>query len=311
MKTNLSRRNLLKLIGTGALSAGIMTVGNGLIVAQDDSIGSFNAIYNFTLGDWDMMVIKDLGFALDAMIFGANQSEEDVMAFFNGVGVLNENNTVGMIVDILVARNADNVVVFDTGQGVANGGALVRSLESVGISPDDVTMVVGSHWHPDHVNGMSNDGVLTFPNATVMFPQAEFDFMESLPDVTADAMAKLQPALDAEQVQFYSDGDAIGDITAMAAPGHTPGHMAFMIESGGEQLIHMVDSVLNVYAHTANPGWHAQFDADGEAASATRTALMSMAADEGIRVFGYHFPFPGIGNIVRDGDAFRFYPAAF
>ena len=311
MNTGLSRRNFIKAMGTGAVGASMLSVGNGLVVAQDDMMGSFNAIYNFTLGDWDMMVVKDVGFAFDATIFGSNQPEEDVLGFFENIGILSDDNTINGLVDILVARNGDNVVIFDTGQGVANGGALISSLASVGINAEDVTTVVNSHWHPDHTNGLSEEGVLTFPNATVMFPQAEFDFMESLPDVTGGAMAKLQPALDAEQVQFYTDGASMGDVTAMATPGHTPGHMAFMIDSGGDQLIHLVDSVLNVYSSTANPGWHARFDADGDLATETRINLMGMAADEGIRVFGYHFPFPGLGHIVRDGDAFRFYPVAF
>jgi len=158
---------------------------------------------------------------------------------------------------------------------------------------------------------LSEDGVLTFPNAAVMFPQGEFDFMESVPDVAGGALAKLQPALDAEQVTFYGDGDTMGDLTAMAAPGHTPGQMNFMLDSGGSQLIHLVDSTLNVYAATAHPDWHAQFDADGDMASETRIRMLTMAAEEGIMVFGYHFPFPGIGYIVMDGDVFRFNPAAF
>ncbi len=311
MANNLSRRNLLKLMGTSAVSAGVLSASGGLVLAQPDSMGSFNAIYRFTLGDWEMMVIKDVGFALDATIFGANQPADDVIAFFDNIGILNDDNSLNALVDILVARNGDNVIVFDTGMGAANGGALVDSLAVAGISAEDVSMVVNSHWHPDHTNGLSNEGVLTFPNAMVMFPQAEFEFMESLPDVTGAALAKLQPALDAEQIEFYNDGDAIGDLTALATPGHTPGHMGFVIDSGGSQLIHLVDSVLNVYAHTTNPGWHAQFDADGDLATETRIRVLGMAADEGIPVFGYHFPFPGLGHVVRDGDGFRFYPVAF
>ena len=309
MMNKLSRRNFIRGMGVGA--AGALSIGSGLVIAQDDMMGSFNAIYKSTLGDWEIMVIKDVGFALAATIMGANQPEEDVHTFFSNIGVLNDDNTIGAIVNILVARNGDDVVLFDTGMGIANGGALVSSLASAGIGADDVSMVIHSHWHPDHTNGLSNEGVLTFPNAVVKFPQAEFDFMESAPDVTANALAKLQPALDAGQVEFYDDGDSVGAVTAMATPGHTPGHTSFLIESDGSQLIHLVDSVLNVYAHTANPGWHAQFDADGDLATESRLNILGMAADEQIMVFGYHFSFPGLGHVVRDGDAFRFYPVAF
>lgn len=311
MNNAISRRNLLKGMGVSALGASVLSVGSGLIVAQDDMMGSFNAIYNFTLGDWEMMVIKDVSFSLDATIFGANQSAEDVLAFHEGLGILKEDNTLNALVDILVARNGENVIIFDAGQGVGNGGALVSSLASVGINAEDVTMIVSSHWHPDHTNGLSQDGTLTFPNAAIMFPQGDFDFMESVPDVAGGAMAKLQPALDAEQVTFYGDGDSMGDLTAMAAPGHTPGHMNFMLDSGGSQLIHLVDSMVNVYTGTMHPDWHVQFDADGDLASETRIRMMTMAAEERIMVFGYHFPFPGLGYIVVDGSAFRYIPASF
>lgn len=311
MQNRLSRRNMLKLMGTGAVGASVLSVGTGLVIAQDDMMGSFNAIYKFAVGDWEMMVIKDVGFALDAGIFGANQDAAEVTEFFSNLGVLRDDNTLPALVDILVARSGENIVVFDTGQGIANGGALVSSLASVGINPEDVSTVVISHWHPDHTNGLSNEGVLTFPNATVMFPQAEFEFMESAPEPTAGAMAKLQPALDADMVQFYGDGDAMGDVTAIATPGHTPGHTSFLISSGGQQLINFVDSVLNVYSHPAHPDWYAAFDADGALAEESRRMIMGMAADEGTWVFGYHFPFPGIGRMIREGDAFRFVPAAF
>ena len=312
MANQLSRRNLLKLIGTGAVSAGVLTVTQGHIFAQEElPRQTINAIYTFNIGDWDMAVIKDVSFALEASVFGVNQDTNDVLSFFSDIGILQANNMLNALADILIARNGDEIIVFDTGMGTLNGGLLVESLVAINIAPTDVTKVIMSHWHPDHINGLSHDGTLTFPNALVMFPESEYGFMQSLPDITGEALQKLQPAIDNEQIQFYNDGNSIAGINAIAAPGHTPGHMNFIIESNGQQLVNMVDTVLNVYSHTRHPNWHAQFDAIGDVATQTRISLMNMVADEQLLIFGYHFPFPGLGHIVRDGDMFRFYPVAF
>lgn len=278
---------------------------------QPSRRNTFNAIYKFNVGEWDMMVIKDFGFVLDAAIFGANQSPEETLAYFDNIGVLNADNSVSTLNDILVARKDDMLIVFDTGMGAANGGALVESLASVNIAVEDVTHVIISHWHPDHIDGLSQEGVLTFPNASVMFPQGEYDFMQSFAEMTAGAMAKLQPAIDANQVTFYGEGELIRGISAIHTPGHTPGHMSFAIESNGKKLINMVDSVMNVYTHPAHPDWYIAFDADGELAATTRANLMTMIAEEKALAFGYHFPFPGLGRMTAEDDAFRFHPVAF
>ena len=271
----------------------------------------FNAIYKFNIGEWDMMVIKDLRFTLDAAIFGANLSAEAIQNHFTDLGVLNGDNSVNMLNDILVARRAGMTILFDTGMGAAQGGVLLESLASVGIQAADVTHVIMSHWHPDHIDGLSQNDVLTFPQALVLFPQADYDFMQSLPDLTAGSMAKLQPAIDADQVQFYGEGELLNGITALHTPGHTPGHMSFAITSNGSKLINMVDSVMNMYTHPEHPDWHVEFDADAALATKTRVKLMTMIAEEKALAFGYHFPFPGLGHMVKDADAFRFYPVAF
>jgi glyoxylase-like metal-dependent hydrolase (beta-lactamase superfamily II) len=189
----------------------------------------------------------------------------------------------------------------------------VGTLDALGIGTDAIDTVIISHWHGDHINGLSNEGMLTYPNAMVYFPQAESDFMESAPDdVVGGARAKLQPALDAEQVTFYNDGDEIvSGIQAIATPGHTPGHSSFLIESGGNQLIHFVDSVISAYVSFPHPDWHFGFDADPEQAVETRRTILERANSEQMQVMGYHFPFPGLGYAINDGDAWRFVPAAF
>lgn len=311
----MTRRNFLKSLGLGALGLSVVHLNGGLVRAQTSPAPQpLGGVFQFRLGDWDMMVIKDTNIAPSALVFAANQPEEDALDYFRERNVLNEDGTINALVDILVARNGDETIVFDTGFGADGpGGQLVATLEALGIAPADVTRVVSTHFHPDHISGLSSEGALTFPNAQVFFSQAEFNFLEAAPEeVAGGALSKLQPALDADAVSFYQDeGEVAPGVMAMAAFGHTPGHSAMMLESNGARLLNMVDTTLNLYAHVPNPTWHSQFDADPEMAVETRTRIMGMAADENIPVFGYHFPFPGIGYLDRDGEGFRFTPVAF
>ncbi len=316
----ISRRSLLKGAGVGALSLGLFGLQGrpasaAAAAAQEDPMAASPVlgVYNFQLGDWTMSVIKDANIAPDATVFGANQDPETVYALFRDAQLLNDDNTVPVLVDILVARSADQVILFDAGLGAGGpGGRLASSLSVLGLSTDDVTHIVNTHWHFDHITGISNEGVLTYPNAAVLVSQPEYDFLQAAPDeLSADPLSRLQPAMDADQLSFYGDEDeVVSGVMAMAAYGHTPGHMAMMLESNGERLLNMVDSTLNVFATLPNPTWESAFDADGPTAVETRLRILGMAADEKIKVFGYHFPFPGVGYIDRDGEGFRFIPAS-
>jgi len=271
------------------------------------------AYYRFRLGSTEMIVIADSFFGLPVGFMGGNQPEEDVRELLTSQIRLNADGTVPTSVINLVMLGEDGATLFDTGNGMQAGGKLVPTLDALGIGTDGVSAVVMSHFHPDHINGLSTDGTLTFPNAAVYYPQPEFDFMESAPGNTADAMAKLQPALDADRVTFYNpDDEVVPGVQAIATPGHTPGHMAFAIESDGTQLIHFVDSVINPYTHVINPTWSFGFDADPELAIESRQVVLDRAIADQSLVIGYHFPFPGIGYIFSTGDGTnRFAPAAY
>lgn len=297
---NISRRDILKGIGAGALGMTLLQGRSALVSAQDDMMGLPVAAkyYGFTIGDFQAMVISDTTFAIPGAIMGVNVEADTVNAFLSEKKILDGDGNIPGIVDILVVNTGDDLILFDTGTGGSD--QLISTLSAVGISPDDVTKVMISHFHPDHVNGLSNEGTLTYPNAEVFFPQVEFDGMtEENP-----AMARLQPALDADMVTFFNDGDSpVSGITAMAAHGHTPGHMAFMIESNGDALVNIVDAGINAFTSTAHPDWHVQFDSIPEMAVDSRKGLFAMSSDDDMRLFGYHFPFPGIGYAVRQGDA--------
>lgn len=313
-KSQLSRRNLLKGLGAGMLGMGFVGFNNGVAKAQisptDQEIAAY---YRFMLGDASMTVISDNASPLPAAFLGANQEAAAMQDFFANLNLLNEDGeTITNTFLVLVMQAGDTTAIFDTGNGVGVG-KLIPTLEAIGIGADSVTDIIGSHWHPDHTNGYSQDGTINFPNATYHFPQEEYDALQANADsFGAGPLGKIAPVEEAGQFALYTSGDeVIAGIQSIASPGHTPGHNSFMITSGDASMIHFVDAVVNIHATVPNPEWTFGFDADADMAIESRTMLLDMAATEGIPVFGYHFSFPGTGHIVPDGDTYRFIPVAF
>jgi glyoxylase-like metal-dependent hydrolase (beta-lactamase superfamily II) len=304
----ISRRNLLKGVGGGIAG---LAVGAKLgvivprVAAQQAPAAS--AFYKLPLGDFQLTVIQDNAAPFNPDLYGSNQPEGTVTEFLEerNVRVEGLKNTF----NVLLVNTGDRLALIDTGLSAAGGGGrLIPTLGAIGIAPEDITDVVISHFHGDHVNGISNGGTLSFPNAAHYISQAEWDFLQGArSDGANNAVAKLQPAADAGQLQYYNDQDeVVPGIQAVAAPGHTPGHHAFLIASGSSQLLHVVDAATQNIISVQNPTWYFNFDSDPDGAVETRLALLNRAADEQIPMFGYHFAFPGIGYIDREGEGFRY-----
>ncbi len=323
LKNQLSRRALLKGFGAGALglAGGSLPMLTLAQEAQEAAAAEALAYYRFKLGAFDMAVISDATLGLPPTVFGSNAPEEEVAEFIDQYKLANAEGNITGIVQILVARTGDDTIIFDTGLGLGNpnGSRLIPTLAAMGIQPGDVTKVAISHLHGDHINGLTGpDNAPLFPNAAVYFPQPEYDFMQGTASdspaagMVQGAQAKLQYAIDSEQIMFYNDDDEIASgIRAMAAHGHTPGHMAFHLESEGQRLVNIVDAAVQSQVALRHPEWYVAFDSLPDVAVETRTALFTMASDEDVRLFGYHFPFPGLGYAVREGEGWAWVPSAF
>ena len=300
-KKAVSRRLLLKGAGVGALGAGL---GLSFTQAQSETPASELplAVERFDLGDMQVTAFKEAALELQPDMFGGGAPE-------GAVGeLLGEYNLPTDVIDgtanVMLLDNGGELTLVDTG----TGQNLMPTLESLGVAPEDIGTVIITHWHGDHVGGVSNEGTLNFPNATHFFPQADWDFLQGASDQGAqDALGKVQPAQDAGMLEFYTaDQELASGITAIAAPGHTPGHHALEITSGDKTMLHMADTANHFLVSLLHPEWSFGFDADAAQATETRTDLYGRAADEGTQIFAYHFPFPGIGYVAREGEGFRF-----
>jgi glyoxylase-like metal-dependent hydrolase (beta-lactamase superfamily II) len=204
-----------------------------------------------------------------------------------------------------VVRAGDDVILFDTG---LNAEGIATALGEAGLAPDDVTKVVLTHMHGDHIGGLMNDGTPTFANAEYVTGQVEYDHWAAAGNERFDA--NVRPL--AEKMTFIGEGDSVAPgITAMAAFGHTPGHMNYMLESDGQQLVLAADLANHYVWSLAYPDWEVRFDADKAAAAASRRKILGMLAADRVPMIGYHMPFPAAGFVETRDDGFRYVPVSY
>jgi len=306
---DVSRRNMLKMLGVSAAGIGFLSTAPGVSAQTAPSTENIVAFFRFKIGDFDATIISDNAFAFPPANLNAQGDADEATAFFSERKLITSDGNVQVSVNNLILNNGEQTILFDTG----TGNRVVATMEALGMGTDAIDAVIISHAHVDHVNALSFEGNLTFPNATIYLPEPESTFINEGPEnAVGTAREKLIPAFDADIVSLYNDGDEIvSGVSAIATPGHTPGHMSFLIESNGNQLIHFNDAVVNAYSSTAHPDWAFGFDFDPAMAAESRRAILSQAAESGAQVLGYHFSFPGLGSIIADGDSFQFIASAF
>lgn len=204
-----------------------------------------------------------------------------------------------------VINTGSDLVLFDTG---LNPEGITSALNAAGYTPDQVDVVVITHMHGDHIGGLMGEGGATFPNARYVTASAEFDAWAAMDNGTFDA--KMRPL--AEQTEMIGDGASVASgITALAAHGHTPGHTAYMIESGGSQLLIAADFANHYVWSLGYPDWEVKFDMDKAKAAETRRRLLGMLATDKIPFVGYHMPWPGTGYVSAKGDGFVYEPTSY
>lgn len=237
-------------------------------------------------------------------IFGLNVDEET----FRQVSEENfipADSSVGFFQPALVVTPGERIL-FDTG---LQPGGLLAALDAAGLAPADVTHVVLTHMHPDHIGGLSDEtGAATFPEAAYLAGQAEFDFWAGQGNEGFEA--KVRPL--AERMTFLAPGDdVVPGVTAVEAYGHTPGMLAFRLESEGQGLMLTADLANHHVWSLAHPDWEVLYDADKAQAAATRRRILGELAAERMPMLGYHLPFPGIGYVEAAGDGFRWVPTSY
>lgn len=276
--------------------------------------------FNFTLGEAKLTVVSDGHLATPASGLGINADPAEVQAFLEAhflSPTTNYSHTNHLVIEL-----GDAKVLVDVGSGdrfLDTAGRLMANLETAGIDASTITHVVITHAHPDHIWGVRDDfDEAIIPDAQYFIGGTERDYwmqdglLASAPAEAQQFIVGAQNSINVDGVEWQlvsNDHEIAPGVRVIDTPGHTPGHMSIVVESDGQQLIALGDSMNHAWMNFAHPDWVNGFDMDGDMTAATRKRLLDMAAADKMAVLGYHFPFPGVGHVMKDGDAYRFVPA--
>ncbi|TAG79677.1 MAG: MBL fold metallo-hydrolase [Burkholderiales bacterium] len=322
----ITRRDLL--IGGSAAAATYAATSFFPLIAQNaPNFGTPSVVQvgfrKQKLGDMELIALNDgvLRRPLAAE-FVKNAPLDQVQALLKAQNLPTEFIDIPFTAFLVIAGNRR--MLMDTGfadNGPGTTGRLMANLNAAGLKAEDITDVVISHFHGDHINGIRNKaGQLVFSKAKIHVPAPEFAFwmddarMNAAPEAMKGAFGAVRRVfngLTAEQLaQFQPGAELAPGVASVAAYGHTPGHTLFTVQSKGEKFAYVADLTNIPQLFARNPDWAVQFDMDADAARATRRKVFEMILTEKMMAGGYHFPFPAFGKIEKLGNGYDFKPVA-
>ena len=320
-KRMLTRRDTLKLGGALSLAA---VAGAGVPASVEAAAPMLGVqrpqVYRFKLGDFEVTNILD-GFVQNPSLhptFGSDQPADAVQALAraNGIPTRFDHHYVPTLVN-----TGKELVLFDTGNPrgrMPTAGKLPELLPLAGYKPEQIDVVVITHGHPDHIGGLTDQGGKpTYPNARYVFGEVEFDFWRKGENVREARKTNLemfkQVAIPfGEKAAFLKpEGEVVTGIRAVNAYGHSPGMLAFHVESGNQRLLIWGDVANQYVVSIQQPEWGTGFDDVKDMAIATRKRILHMVATDKLAVAGFHMPFPSLGWVEKSGTSYRWVPASY
>jgi glyoxylase-like metal-dependent hydrolase (beta-lactamase superfamily II) len=276
----------------------------------------------FRVGDRAVTALLDGAFPIDRALLANVDAEGYEAAMRAGY-----HDPAGYLtaVNAFAVDGPDGVALIDAGSGQAMGpdfGRIPANLEAAGIAAEDVTTLVATHLHPDHVGGaILEDGSARFPDAELVVHAADRDFWTDTA-IRDGAPEEFRPFFDLASAVVEAYGDRLriveGEeevapgLATMPLPGHTPGHMGVMLDGGGEAGLLLWGDIVHVPpVQLAMPEVTITFDTDQARAAETRAALLDRVAADRLMIAGAHMTFPGLAHIEAAGEGYRAVPAAY
>ena len=328
--TSLDRRQLL----AGAAVAGAATAlassfaASPARAAVPPAGAQAPGFYRYKVGAYECTSINDGVFLRPVDNFVANVSKEQAQA--EAEAAYMPKGMVAVPFNPQLINTGSKLILIDCGNGVSmlepskgRAGRTLQNLAAAGVDPKSIDIVLMSHLHPDHTNGIrAADGSMAFPNAEIMVPAEDWKFWMS-EDNAAKAQSnemmknyfanvrKIYNGIESKVTKYEWGKEVAPGITSIATPGHTPGHTSFAVQSGTSKILLQADVTNIPELFLRNPDWHVAFDVDGDLAQQTRHKFYDMAAAEKMTVVGFHFTFPSIGHVEKDGKGYRLIPSAW
>ena len=314
--TALSRRDVLM-----GGSASTLLVGAPALAAAPTAGTQGPGVYRTKLGSHELTALYDGTWFRkidDKFVKNATAAEVDkaLTDAFLTPGIVPTSFTA------LLVNTGSKLVLIDTGTAGQLGpttGLMTGALASAGVKPTDIDVILISHFHPDHINGIKDkDGRKVFANAEILVPAPEWAFWMDDARMNAAPQAARPAFLNARRIfadiahevkRFEPGGEVAPGITSVAAYGHTPGHTAYAVASGNQSLMVLGDVTNHPWLFARHPHWQGSFDVDGDMAAATRKHMLDRAAADRMLVHGYHFPFPATGYIAKTASGYEVVPA--
>lgn len=275
----------------------------------------------FEIGDSVLTSVSDGNLVLPLSFSYPDAPQDELIALLEKNGLPTDSLLPDCNVPIL--KTPDRLIMFDVGSGnnfMPSAGRLLDNMAEAGFDPADVTDVVFTHGHPDHLWGLLDDfDEIVFPNASFHMGRAEWDFWRD--PGTVDAMpeerktfavgAQNRLAVLEDMINLFEPGaEVLPGVEAVDTSGHTPGHMSFMLHGGSEPMLIAGDAITHFAVSFAHPAWPSGSDQDAEKGVATRLRLLDRLAIDKAALAAYHLPKPGEGRVERDGTAYRFVASA-
>jgi glyoxylase-like metal-dependent hydrolase (beta-lactamase superfamily II) len=283
--------------------------------------------HRYRVGDAEVIALYDGIWekAYNSKYFG-NATTEDVRKALARAGL--PTAFVPIPITVFAVRMNGKLILCDAGGGgqitafnansVFVSGKMMANMKAAGIDPQDVETILISHFHPDHIYGLleKKTNAPVFPNAEIIVPSAEYKWWTQ-PSLTGRLSETRRPVAKRIQtvipnwkniLQVDGEDEVVPGIRFVKCPGHTPGHTAFHLSSGNEQLMLSNDAAYVPALSMGHPQWHGAFDQDGAMAEASRRRLLDRVVADRMLICGAHFPWPGLNRISKDGAAYALTP---
>jgi glyoxylase-like metal-dependent hydrolase (beta-lactamase superfamily II) len=320
----MSRRQLLaSASAAGAAFAAGAVPATPTLAAAPPAGKQAPGFYRYKVGNYEVTAINDGVWLPDVgQGFFRNFSVDDAKKALSDQ--FQRTDKLEIPITALMVNTGSKLVLIDTGTAgmfVPTSVNFMANLTAAGFDPKQVDTILISHFHGDHINGIrTKEGQIVFPNAEIQVPAPEWAHwmddakMNAAPEAgrgNFNNSRRVFGSIAKDVKQFEWGKEVAPGITAIAAPGHTPGHTAFVISSANQTMMTIVDATNNAYLFVRNPDWQVSFDMDGPLAVQTRKKLLDQVAADKMLVAGYHWPFPAVGHITKEGSGYRLHPAAW